>query len=88
MKSSGISHKEKGGRLPLLLQAEVKAPPESLHERTIWLSSELGIRGLLWVRATADEYQWAVSFVVIYLQQEHKCAPLTVFITLPGGRDE
>lgn len=35
MKSSGISHKEKGGRLPLLLQAEVKAPPESLHERTI-----------------------------------------------------
>lgn len=31
--SRGLLRKHKGGHLPLSIQAEVKAPPESLHER-------------------------------------------------------
>lgn len=31
--SRGLLHQHKGGHLPLSIQAEVKAPPESLHER-------------------------------------------------------
>lgn len=60
--SRGLLHKQKGGHLPLSIQAEVKAPPESLHEN---------------LQATADKCKWAVQFVVYHgsTTESQMCPP-------------
>lgn len=89
IKRRGLLHKQKGGHLPLLIQAQIKTSPESVHERIIWASTEFGIGRVRWAKATADERKWAITLVVIYLLQKHKYTPLTDFITwIPGKCDE
>lgn len=75
--SRGLSHKHKGGHLPLSIQAEVKAPPESLHE------------GMCKQQQINASEQYSL-LSTMDLPQKHKCAPpLTGFITwIRGGRDE